>query len=110
MGKQKEEFKGIFSHTQSSRPVLSMHIPVAAGIHSGLCRELPNCLWMQGMMGTLRAREQLLFSFRGKWDTIRTWDYQEQRTAARPPGEGLGDLPQLSWQGMRKWELFWWSD
>lgn len=73
MGKQEEAIKVIFSHTESSRPDLSVKIPVAAGTHGGLCRGLPNCFWMQCMMGTLRARKQLLILLhRGKWDTRRT--------------------------------------
>jgi len=99
------------SVTQSSRPVLSLKIPVAAGTHSGLCRELLNCFWMQCMMGTLRAREQFLILLpRGKWDTIKDIGSPGTEDNSQAPREGLRDLPQLSLQGMRKGELFsWWS-
>lgn len=57
------------------------------------------------MMETLRARKQLVIHLRSsKWDTIRT-EPPGTEGSSRDPGEGVGDLPWLSWQNMRRGEL-----
>lgn len=61
---------------------------------------------MQCMMGTLRAREQLLsFSFREAGGIYKDIEPLGTEDSSQAPGEGLRDLPWLSWQGLRKGEL-----
>lgn len=106
LGKLEAGRTRVQGHLQLHRASLSLKIPVAAGTHSGFCREfcipLPPFFLIQYMMGTLRVRKQLLLHLlhRGKWNTRRTKGHQEQRTAARPPpprgGKVWGTCPGLA--------------